>query len=124
MGRYRTAPCRFCGSQGRKHPAAHKYLCRRCAQDLTRWIKNLGEQALARRLSHYNLSKRTFVTMVIDQRGLCAICGNGTRMLVIDHDHMTGRVRGLLCSQCNTAIGLLQDDPTLLSSAGTYLQCR
>jgi hypothetical protein len=57
------------------------------------------------------------------QSGVCAICGggNGDRRLAIDHDHMTGRVRGLLCSACNRAIGLLRDSPDRFTKAATYL---
>lgn len=55
--------------------------------------------------------------------GLCAICRNPERssMLVVDHNHATGEVRGLLCSRCNTGIGLLGDSPDFLSRAAAYL---
>jgi hypothetical protein len=60
--------------------------------------------------------------------GGCDICGgqnvkDRTR-LSIDHDHETGRFRGLLCSTCNTAIGLLRDDPKVARAAAGYLQSR
>jgi len=55
----------------------------------------------------------------------CAICGAlrgaKNRRLHIDHDHRTGVVRGLLCSACNTAIGLLREDPALFAKALAYL---
>lgn len=50
----------------------------------------------------------------------CVICGVQAA-LVVDHDHVTGKVRGLLCNKCNMAIGLLQDDPMLLEFAKMYL---
>ncbi len=60
--------------------------------------------------------------------GLCDICGrhprevNRLRMrLCIDHDHKTGKFRGLLCTDCNLWIGLAQDDPKLLLAAVRYL---
>ena len=60
------------------------------------------------------------------QNGLCAICSTDlgklkTRAQHIDHCHVTGRVRGWLCISCNTAIGMLRDDPALCLSAAKYL---
>ena len=61
-----------------------------------------------------------------EQNGLCAICGkpepvNG-RCLADDHDHKSGKRRGLLCSLCNCGLGLLQDDPFVLQKALDYLK--
>lgn len=56
----------------------------------------------------------------------CAVCGvedlSDGRRLAVDHNHDTGDVRGLLCSNCNTGIGLLQDSPEVASSAASYLK--
>ncbi len=70
-----------------------------------------------------------YVALWNDQRGLCAICRqpesvarNGRiQSLPADHDHKTGRIRGLLCHRCNVAIGLLREDPALFMAAATYL---
>ena len=65
-----------------------------------------------------------------EQGGVCAICrqpeskfssGGGLKMLAIDHDHATGKVRGLICQQCNIGIGALQDSPVLIRKAIRYL---
>jgi len=60
------------------------------------------------------------------QGGLCAICGSDTcvtgRNLAVDHNHVTGKIRGLLCHPCNTAIGLLRDDKETLLKAIMYLE--
>lgn len=59
------------------------------------------------------------------QGGVCFICGqpcSSGRSLAVDHDHSTGKVRGLLCGACNTGIGKLQDDPELLRKAAEYLE--
>lgn len=56
------------------------------------------------------------------QDGKCAICLRPeTTPLIIDHDHDSGRVRGLLCSACNRGIGMLQDSAEVVSSAASYL---
>lgn len=65
-----------------------------------------------RRNSHlrkkYGISLEDYDAMHDEQRGVCAICGNEesqNRHLSVDHDHETGRVRGLLCGSCNTKLG-------------------
>lgn len=74
----------------------------------------------------YGITRSKYDEMLASQRGLCAICGNdgcptGRRMSV-DHDHDTGQVRGLLCSNCNTGIGKLGDSVERLQSAIEYLK--
>ena len=77
----------------------------------------------------YGITAEDCAVMVANQGGLCAICGrmeddrgngrNGT--LSIDHDHTTGRHRGLLCTACNTGLGKFRDSPALLRKAEIYL---
>jgi hypothetical protein len=77
----------------------------------------------------YDLRKRgmtrtSYLALLQQQRGVCAICKQrckSGRRLAIDHSHETGRVRGLLCSSCNTAIGLMKEDIQRLSRAARYL---
>ncbi|WP_414464373.1 endonuclease VII domain-containing protein [Hyphomicrobium sp. DY-1] len=57
------------------------------------------------------------------QNGCCAICGRKPekRSLVVDHEHGTGVVRGLICYHCNTGLGMFGDDPSRILSALNYL---
>ena len=50
----------------------------------------------------------------------CVICGSEEK-LVVDHDHKTGQIRGLLCNHCNRGLGHFRDDPMLLEFAAHYL---
>ena len=78
----------------------------------------------------YSLTVAEYENMLATQGGECAICrnverskdrGGKLRRLAVDHDHVSRRVRGLLCSFCNRAIGLLKDDPTIVEAAFLYL---
>ena len=50
----------------------------------------------------------------------CVICGSEEK-LVVDHDHKSGKIRGMLCNHCNRGLGHFRDDPTLLEFAAQYL---
>ena len=52
----------------------------------------------------------------------CVICGDSKTILVVDHDHKTGNIRGMLCNHCNRGIGHFRDDPLILKFAATYLK--
>lgn len=93
-----------------------------CSEECARTGKSLRE-AFAR----YGITMQQYRTLWLRQNGVCAICGQPerserNRLLTIDHDHVSGHVRGLLCSHCNRAIGLLQDDPKVIRSAADYVQ--
>lgn len=95
------------------------YRCVPCKLKLTR------EQKRLRR-------KKIYDNLFIKQNGLCAICNKpeimknrytkDIQVLAIDHNHETGKIRGLLCMKCNTAIGRMNDDPELLKKAANYLE--
>ena len=74
----------------------------------------------------YGITAQQYDEMLLSQNGGCAICGkekNGKKMnFVIDHNHLTGNVRALLCTQCNAGIGNFMDSPSLLRQAATYLE--
>lgn len=91
-----------------------------------RYSKNGYRKGQHRRLmlKKYGLTEADYERMFKAQQGKCAICGTSEgakARLCVDHCHGTKKVRGLLCRLCNLGIGNLQDDPSLVNRAGTYL---
>ena len=72
----------------------------------------------------YGITPERYDEMVQQQGGVCAICRKppSRRRLHIDHDHYTGRVRGLLCNTCNVWLGRIDDDPSRVRNALEYLR--
>lgn len=78
---------------------------------------------------NFGISSAVYAEMCDSQNNLCAICrhpetqkrGNKLKTLAVDHDHKTGAIRGLLCSDCNTGLGKFKDDKTVLNAAIAYL---
>lgn len=72
----------------------------------------------------YGLTVADYDDLVAAQDGRCRICGEppARGRLVIDHDHETGRMRGLLCDECNTVLGLADDNPGRLRAAAEYVE--
>ena len=99
------------------------------------WVKENKERAdmisLKSQLKKFNLTLEAYDAMVVAQNGVCSVCHRPetvvdkkgkTRRLCIDHDHMTRKVRGLLCSACNLVLGHAQDSIETLLSAVAYLK--
>lgn len=87
-------------------------------------------QKIARLRLKYGLSLEGYSNLMKVQEGRCAICQRTPeeahpklpRWLAVDHCHETGRIRGLLCTDCNTSIGKFNDDPARLRRAAEYLE--
>jgi hypothetical protein len=75
---------------------------------------------------YYGLDWDTYQTMLKTANNRCEICGEAEpkaqKSLSVDHCHETGQIRGLLCSNCNPAIGHMKNDPALLRKAALYLE--
>lgn len=78
------------------------------------------------RLRYYGLTEERFIELIAEQGGRCPIClialdraaTSGPRVPCVDHDHETGKVRGVICRPCNTGLGMFRDEiPTLLRAA-------
>lgn len=76
--------------------------------------------------SKYKLTEKEYNNLYIVNNGKCTICRvseneAGARGLVVDHCHVKGHIRGLLCGKCNTGLGQFKDDIALLEKAIKYL---
>ncbi|WEU67394.1 endonuclease VII [Xanthomonas phage JGB6] len=116
--------------------------CKECGRNIAKkWHADNKERELERRKKYYQENKEV-ITAQIDasrirrkygiskeqveemskaQNGCCAIC-NQKKKMVIDHCHTTGRVRGLLCNGCNTAIGMMGENIEAFQAAIKYLE--
>ena len=104
-------------------------ICREChkAKCLVRWHSRPQLDRQASRSYKYGITADDFKQMFETQQGKCAICNEEPktkRGLHVDHDHETGKVRGLLCHGCNVALGSFKEDVTLLNKAIEYLRSK
>lgn len=123
--------------QGRKYYLANKdtlkkkrterYIIKRDLELEKRKIYNTThkEQNRNRRFMRvYGISLQEYNQILEKQNSRCAICrdlNENGKMLCVDHNHLTGKIRGLLCNSCNKGIGYFSDDPKILESARGYL---
>ena len=73
----------------------------------------------------YRITMDQYNSMLKEQGGVCAIClevCKSRKVLCVDHNHETNDIRGLLCNNCNTAIGLMRDSVDILRRATKYLE--
>lgn len=142
-GGCREKACRACGGKFKPPTSGHMYCSEECSRP--RQLRANREAMRTYRKTHAHHVKRVkhawdlrtkFGMSVADydarlaaQGGRCLVClevprgGRGViRKLVVDHCHATGRIRGLLCPNCNTAIGLLREEPQRFNRAVSYLR--
>jgi hypothetical protein len=116
--------CKDCGNEKtRQYAQANK---ERRNERLREWRARNPEAARqkdlrARLMSKYNLTPAEVEELREVQGGKCALCHLTTRLLVVDHDHATGKVRAMLCRNCNTIMGAVDADPTILDRMAEYI---
>ena len=94
---------------------------------MERWLKNHPDERKVfsrnSRIRKYGIQPEIYYKLLYEQESRCAICRQEEkkRNLSIDHSHKTGKVRGLLCSNCNRGIGFLKDNVQSLKNAIQYL---
>jgi len=87
-------------------------------------MKGSSVKVWRRGLKQYGITEEQWQEMFKQQNGVCAICHKHQvyRRLSVDHNHKTGKVRGLLCVRCNRALGYVFDSPILLRNAAEYIE--
>lgn len=98
---------------------------RRRAQDTIRYKEALAKHRIWFRKRKFGLSANDVNDLLDKQNGVCAICHKATwnkKGPCIDHDHASGKVRGILCYACNSALGFIKDDLKTLKSMMDYLR--
>src|SRR3990172_5025755 len=82
-----------------------------------------GRNALRQRTIFYGITPQQYDELLIKQDYLCAVCGSdlGDKRPCVDHDHVTGKVRGIVHRECNTLLGMAKDSLEILERAIAYL---
>lgn len=119
----------------KRHKDGLRFRCKKCESEDAKAKKkeNLEKDYLGTRLKEradnlkrmFGMSLEDYEQKATAQNNVCAICGNtckSGKRLAVDHDHDTGKIRGLLCGNCNGGLGKFQDNPELLIKAAEYLR--
>ena len=122
-------PCAVCGTVFEYTHNGNKFCSAKCRltrnQEKRSYLQSKAYKAEAR-AKRYDLTVEELQALEEAAGHQCQICGIHEKdapkgRLHVDHDHKSGKVRGLLCQQCNQGLGMLQDDVSLLSKAIEYL---
>lgn len=112
-GNYFTYTCKICLSEKQKT----------YEKSQVKYSKEYYRESAVR--LKYGLTEKEYNKIYKDQNGKCAICGMPEselkKKLCVDHDHKTGKVRGLLCTLCNQALGSFKDNQSNIENALYYL---
>lgn len=101
------------------------YCCRECKLIYTREWKAKNPDSWKH--NTYGITQEEYLVLLENQKDSCAICktknaGGKNKVWQIDHDHITGKVRGLLCWACNAGLGQFKDNINSLKTAIKYLE--
>ena len=118
----KLSTCKRCGAS--KSSGKGKKLCDLCRRE----CPNVIYKAMYRACRHFGIKLKDGEQLKNQQNGCCAICGEPEQIdkqgrgLQMDHDHITGHIRGLLCRKCNTMLAMARDKPHILRLAAGYLE--
>lgn len=118
--------------------------CKECSRSKQKeWCKTRLPHLAKKKMEHYpkhigrmrntylknthGITSEEYEAMLKTQNGVCAICfkpqtSRHSDYLYVDHDHVSGKVRGLLCTHCNMGLGQLKDDPEIMEEAARYIR--
>ena len=120
----KQAKCKICHQKAtEKYRKNNPGLYRKAS--LKNWHSLDIEKKQARWLKRYGITTKDYEQLFEKQNGVCQICKKdcpSRRFLSVDHCHKTGKVRGLLCVKCNTALGMLNDNIDYFTAAIKYLK--
>ena len=126
------APCKHCGST-EDDKRRRKEVCHLCHLKIRKTWKNgdTEQQRFNQLFLKYGITKTEYLSLIEAQNNKCAICkqpeenrgrGGKIKNLAVDHCHETGKVRGLLCLNCNTALGSIKENKETLIQMIEYLE--
>ena len=112
---------KVCSKCFKKLPASKFYKCKHYKDGLEVRCTDCDYDKKLQKL--FGITLTDYNELLTKQNHVCALCGKRPKKkrLSVDHCHKTGKVRGLLCGNCNTAIGLFKDNPIVLEKAIAYL---
>lgn len=109
--------CKVCRKEW-KHEERKEYHKTRYHSNKDAWLNNNYKKK-------YKITLEEYDKLLKEQNNSCAICNQTCitdRRLAVDHNHTTGKVRGLLCTKCNSLLGQANDDTAILTQAINYLK--
>lgn len=118
-GYFKDKNCKTCKTVFTPSNPSQRYCCNKCRGKTSYYQRN------------YGITETVYNKMKEDQSNLCFLCNsegfaigknNHTEKLAVDHCHETGKIRKLLCHNCNRALGLLKDNPELMRKAAEYVE--
>lgn len=124
--------CRKCGFKGEKNKFSKKEnICKQCISSSNKEYRKANTDKYRSQIyfKKFGITLEEYEKILSEQDGVCKICKNGETMimngqviaLAVDHCHKTGKVRGLLCQQCNSGIGCFKDNIEIMTYAIKYL---
>jgi hypothetical protein len=99
--------------------------CRKCLSKLQMKSPKRSRYKRSDKLKYrYGITIQQYEAMFNEQNGVCAVCKEppNKRRLAVDHNHVTGTIRRLLCFRCNTIIGRVHENPEILYQLANYLE--